>query len=40
VGFYADGDDAEDDEADNHGALDVVGYEGDFETAEGWGCVG
>ena len=36
MGFYTDGDDAEDDEANYHSALDVVGYEGDFEAAEGW----
>ncbi|GKT95252.1 hypothetical protein Ct61P_13102 [Colletotrichum tofieldiae] len=33
---HCDGDD--DDEADDHGALEVVCQEGDAETAEGWGC--
>ena len=35
MGFDTDGDDAEDDKANDHGALDVVGDEGDAEAAEG-----
>ena len=36
VCFYAYGDDAHDDEADDHYALDIVCYKGDFEAAERW----
>ena len=37
MSFHADGDDCEDDEEENHYALDVVRYEGDAEAAEGYG---
>ncbi len=34
VSLYADGDDTDNDEANDHSALDVVRYEGDTETTQ------
>ena len=35
-GGHANGDGGDYDEEEDHGCLDVVGEEGDFETAESW----